>query len=385
MNRKHVFFWKLLVPLVRLFLRFRFGYTCKQVKNVPGPYIVLSNHVTDWDPLFVGSSFRDQMYFVASEHIARWKFAYKLIQYAFAPIMRYKGTVAASTVVEVLRKIKAGNNVCIFAEGVRTWDGITGPVLPSTGKLVKSAKCGLVTYKITGGYFISPNWTEGDLRRGPVSGAPVHVYSKEEIAAMSVDEINRIIETDLYENAYERQLANPAVYRCKALSRGFENLMFLCPSCGEADTIVSQENLVRCTACGHSFRYNEKGMLEGTKFVTVREVFRWQKRRVRSMVEEGKSVSSPNGRLLTVENHVEAQVSEGSVSISAEGLRCGDTLIPLESISDLAMHGRHALVFESGRTYYELLPDRGSNALKYQLFFRAWQKVRKESRIPSVT
>lgn len=375
MNRKHVFFWRLLVPLVRIFLWFRFGYTAKKVKNVPGPYIVLCNHVTDWDPLFLGSAFRDQMYFVASEHIARWPVAYKFLRFAFAPIMRYKGTVAASTVVEVLRKIKAGCSVAIFAEGVRCWDGVTGPILPSTGKLIKSARCGLVTYRICGGYFVSPNWTEGNLRRGPVWGSPVGVYTKEELASMSVDEINQLINRDLYENAYERQLEDPQVYKCKALSKGFENLMYLCPSCGKMDTIVSEDNEIRCTACGHHFHYTDKGLLEGTKFVTAREVLRWQKLKTRNLAEDGQGCSAPSGRLLTVDNHEETQVAEGPVTLSWDGICCGETRIPLDSISELTMHGRHALVFQSGRTYYELLIAPGCNALKFQIFYEAYRKV----------
>ena len=80
-----------------------------------------------------------QMYFVGSEHISRWKFFYKLIRFIFAPIMRYKGSVASQTVLEVLRKTRSGENVCIFAEGNRSWDGLTNPILPSTGKMAKKA------------------------------------------------------------------------------------------------------------------------------------------------------------------------------------------------------------------------------------------------------
>ena len=61
------------------------------------------------------SSFRRQMYFVASEHIARWGWLFKLVDFLVAPIMRYKGSVAASTAIEILKKIKAGHNVCVFA------------------------------------------------------------------------------------------------------------------------------------------------------------------------------------------------------------------------------------------------------------------------------
>ncbi|MBQ6798504.1 MAG: 1-acyl-sn-glycerol-3-phosphate acyltransferase [Oscillospiraceae bacterium] len=379
MNRKHVFFWNLLRPIVSLLLRIKFGYRCEMAKDLPENYLVLANHATDWDPLFVGAAFKRQMYFVASEHIARWKFVFKLIDFLLAPIMRYKGTVAASTVVDTLRKIKAGNNVCIFAEGARTWDGVTAQFLPSTGKLVKSAKCGLVTYRLIGAYFVSPNWSEKSLRRGPIRGEVANIYTKEQIAGMSVQEINEAIARDLYVDAYADQLRDPKPYKTRHLARGFENLLFICPDCGAVDTFSAEKDTAVCSACGHSIRYSEYGMLEGTAVSTVKELFAWQKQEVGKAAEKGAVYTSPNGTLLTIDNHVESEVSSGKVSLSDTALTCGDTVIPLDEISDLTMHGRHAIVFTAGRKYYELLPERPSNTLKYQLLFEAYAARVKEA------
>ena len=166
MDRKHELVYQLLLPLVKGFLKIKFGYKWKKAENLPENYIVLSNHVTDYDPLLVGVSFPKQMYFVASEHITRWGLAYTLLKELLHPIIRYKGTVATATVIESLRKIRAGGSVAIFAEGVRTWDGVTCPILPSTAKMVKTAGCGLVTFKIQGGHFVSPGWKEHGTARG---------------------------------------------------------------------------------------------------------------------------------------------------------------------------------------------------------------------------
>ena len=201
MKIKYKFFYTVLRPLVNLFLKIKFGYRCEKAKDLPDKYIVLSNHTTDFDVLFVAMSFKKQMFFVGSEHISRWKNAYKFLRFAFKPILRPKGTVAASTVKEILKTVRKGSNVCIFAEGVRSWDGVSSPIAESTGKLIKSAKCALVTYRITGGYFVSPMWSEIGTRKGEVFGPPVNVYTKEQLAEMSVDEINEIIKNDLHEDA----------------------------------------------------------------------------------------------------------------------------------------------------------------------------------------
>ncbi|MBE6992640.1 MAG: hypothetical protein E7430_08760 [Ruminococcaceae bacterium] len=368
MNKKHVFIYKFLRPLVILFLKIKFGYTYSCPKNeLPDNYIVLSNHVTDYDPVFVGSAFPNQMYFVASEHISRWKHWFGLLNFALAPILRHKGSLAVSTVKDILTKAKNGCNVAIFAEGVRTWDGVTCPILPSTGKMVKKAGCGLVTFRLTGGYFVSPHWSTS-LRKGPVSGAVVNIYTKEQLAEMSIPEINAAIKNDLYEDAYARQLADPKKYKSKHLAEGFENLLFICPECGGQDTFSSLGDTVTCSCCGHSFKYNEYGMLVGSRFNTVRELAMWQEDQIANDLHSGK-YGSKTGTLAIIESHQENIVAEGPVTMTAQSLICGETEIPVNSISEMDIHGNHAIVFTVGKEYYELKPS--GNAYKFLVMYRA--------------
>lgn len=369
---RHLILWKLLCPLVAVFLFIKFGYRFKLARKLPKQYIVLANHVTDYDPLFTAVSFPRQMYFVGSEHIARWKLAYPLIKWAFQPILRYKGTSAASTVMEMLRAIRAGGNVCMFAEGARCWDGVTAPILLSTGKVVKSAKCALVTYKIQGGYFASPNWSEQGTRRGRVTGSVVNIYTKEQLASMSVDEINTIINQDLHEDAYERQLASPTRYRGKQIAYRMENMLFHCPNCRAIDSVSSKKDTVTCSECGHSFRYTEYGMLEGCEFKTIKELFAWQKEQVFLDAGNNKAYVSPSASLYTIDGHQQVLLSRGQAQMDSGAFSCGDTVIALDKITDMAMHGRRALVFSVGETYYELIMDDLGCALKFLLLYQVY-------------
>ena len=278
--------------------------------------------------------------------------------------------------MEALRKIKAGANVCIFAEGVRTWDGVTCPILPSTGKLVKSARCGLVTYKINGGYFVSPGWSQSNLRRGPIHGAPVHIYTAEEIASMSVEEINAHINEDLYEDAYASQMASPQKYKGKDLAKYIENLLFICPECGQQNTITSDGNIIKCTSCNSAFVYNEYGMIENCKFETVRDLSNWQKEEVRKDAKNHEIYRAEYAELIQIVKHQETLIAKGELGLSSETLTCGENEIPLEKISDMAIHGRHALVFSVGKEYYELLPKAPKHALKFLLLFEAYRNIR---------
>lgn len=374
MQIKYRCFYRLLRPLVRLFLWIKFGYRAEVAKKLPENYLVLANHVTDWDPLFVGAGFRRQMFFVASEHISRWKNAYRFLKFVFAPILRKKGTVASSTVAEILRKLRGGENVCIFAEGARSWDGVTGPILPSTAKLVKSAKCGLVTYRIVGGYFVSPNWSEKNLRRGPIRGEVAGVYSADEIAAMPLETLQALIERDLCEDAYARQLAAPKRYRCKCPAEQLENLLFICPQCGAQDTVSSHGDTVSCSACGLQFTCDEYGMLRGLDCKTVKELAAWQRQVVDAGAENGLVCRVDQARLVRVTKDGEVLQAEGAVVMDAQSLTCGDWSMPLREITDLAMHGRRAVVFSAKKEYFELLIVPGTNALKFHLLYLSLQR-----------
>ena len=369
--KKHQFFYRLLRPLVVAFARIRFGYRYEKARNLPENYIVLSNHTTDYDLLFVAASFPRMMYFVGSEHISRWGILYKFLKFCFNPIMRPKGASAASTVKEMMRRAKSGANLCLFAEGVRSWDGTPSPIAPSTAKMVQRMGCGLVTYRITGGYFASPMWAGASVRRGPVHGAPVHVFTAEQLAAMDTAELYRIIVDDLGENAYERQLADPQPYKRKALAEGLENVLFLCPLCKERDTFQTLDNTATCSCCGLSFRYNEHGMLEDSPYSTVQEFHAWQKSEVAEHVERNMVYTAKNAVLSTVKDHDQKPVTSGPVSMDTQALRCGDMDFPMNTITDLAMHGQHAIVFTAGKVYYELIVDEGCNALKFFLYYNA--------------
>ena len=374
MNDQQKVRFALLRPLVALFLKCAFGYTYDKAKNLPDTYIVLSNHTTDFDPLLVAVSFARPMFFVASEHIARWPVAGKLLTWLFSPIYRKKGASGASTVLEILRHARKGHNVCMFAEGSRSWDGVTGPILPSTAKMVKSAGCGLVTYKITGGYFASPRWGGASIRRGKLHGSPVRVYTPETLQTMSNEELHAAIVRDLREDAYARQLADPKPYRSKKRAMFMERLLFICPKCGKRDTIRSAGDTVTCAACDFRMRYDAFGMLQGSNFTTVKELSDWQTQQVQLDLENGTPYTAQNATLTGLQNHEETLLAQGPVTMTRESLCCGDFQVSMRDISDLNIHGQKAIVFTADRKYYELRPAEGFNALKFHLFYHSWKE-----------
>ena len=369
-NKRHIFIYKLLRPLVVLYIKCRFDYRYQHAKELPEKYMILSNHATDFDPLLVACSFPQHMYFMASEHVARWGFLSKVIRYLGDPILRCKGASSISAVMEMLRRIRNGHNICFFPEGVRTWNGVTKPITTATAKLVRTSGAALITYKLTGAYFSSPMWGGAQVRRGPVRGEIVHIYTQEQVKAMSLQELTDAINADLYEDAYARQLEQPRRYKSKLGAARLENLLFLCPKCGQQDSYHTQGDRICCASCGTAIGYDEYGKLENSAFDTVQKLYDWQCTQVAGDVTQGKPYVAQCGLLRTVENHVSCEVDQGEIYMSPEVLRCGNFQVEMERITELAMHGQRNLVFTVDGKYYEIKVADGGNALKFHSYFQ---------------
>jgi hypothetical protein len=319
------------------------------------------------------------MYFVASEHIFRWGVISRLINYFFAPIPRPKGQIAGKTALTLMRLLKKGHNICIFAEGMRTYTGVTGPIVSSTGKLIKAGGAQLITFRIEGGYFTSPPWGLG-LRHGRMRGHFVRRYSPEELRSMTPDEINSAVNRDIYEDAYARQAEAPVTYRGKAPAEHIEIVLYLCPSCHRAGTIRSSGSDFFCD-CGLKGTYTEYGELSGADlpFRSVTAWRLWQKEYLPRRIAEmgaGPLHSSKDQQLYTVTYEIEATpTEEGELTISAELLTLGGVRFSLSEISDIAIYGRAVLAFTHKGIHYEIKSPYPRSALIYQDLFYALKQT----------
>ena len=211
-QRRHELVWRTLYGPLHLLVNHNFNITHDDVR-VEGPCLLVSNHVSAWDPLIVAMSLKHkQLYYVASEHLFRMGLVSKALEYLVAPIPRRKASSGFETVKACLRRLKDGQSVGLFAEGEQSWDGRTAPIFPATGKLAKSSGATLITSRIEGAYLSLPRWGHG-IRRGAVHGGVVNIYSPEQLKTMTAKEVTAAIQRDISEDAWERQRMQRSVQR----------------------------------------------------------------------------------------------------------------------------------------------------------------------------
>ena len=360
--RRYRFLWRFLYPIASAWMKRKFNYT-PEVCTLPGPFLVLCNHNTDWDPLLLAIAFPEYMSFVASEHIFRWGFAGKLIVWAMNPIARLKGTTAGDTAMTMLRRLRKGVSVAMFAEGNRSFNGLTNPILPATGKLARSGGATLITYRLDGGYFTSPRWSAA-LRRGKMTGRVVNVYTPEQLKAMSADAVNAAIRADLAVDAYAVQREEMVAYKGKGLAEHLECVLCRCPKCGELGTLKSAGDTLSCP-CGFSVRYNAYGFFEGddAPFDNVTEWDAAQTEALFALADAAGDgpIFSDGGMTLKeidLDAHAETVLGSGSMTLYADRLECCGRVFPLSDLTGFSLvQGQTVDLVCAGRNYEITSPE----------------------------
>lgn len=384
--KRHQVFWKIIRFIAPSVLKPLYKYSYELAPKLEPPYLVFSNHNGDLDPALVALSFPQQMYFVASEHVYRAGFASKILRFVFEPIAKRKGTADAVTVMKSIRALREGKNVCIFPEGQKSFNGITGEINIATGKLVKASKASLVTYKLEGGYFTTPRWGKG-IRKGKMHGSIVNIYNKEDLEKLSPEEITDLVKKDLYEDAYQKQSQNPIAYKGKNLAEGIEHALCLCPECKQIDTLFSKKNSVFCKNCDFTTSIDIYGYFdESCKFKTVLQWDEFQQEELKKLIQEKSSeksefiFSDDEVTLKTVKaEHQEEIIGTGKFSMFTDKFIFNSVKdekeisleIPQKNIVDISMYGKQALVFsDNNGNYYELTSKNIINVRKFIFCFK---------------
>jgi 1-acyl-sn-glycerol-3-phosphate acyltransferase len=376
-RKRHLRAFKVLSAVVRPIFYRLFRYTPVPVTGVEGPFLVFSNHNADLDAVLVSLAFKEQMYFVASEHIFRKGFLSKLLVRYLDPISRLKGGTEASSAMEMLRRLRRGCNICVFAEGDRSFNGLTFPIPPATGKLAKAAGVPVITFKLEGGYLTTPRWGK-KMRHGKMLSYTVNVYSPEQLKSMSADEVNRALALDLFEDAYARQEQEPVRFKGKDRAEWLETALYLCPNCGRSGTLRSHKNEFFCD-CGLHAEFTEYGYLEGnTPYRTVTEWDAWQIGRLDEIVKEKNSApvfTDANVRLVRVlPDHKDEQIAQGILTMYREYIECGGTKLYISDISAMAVYGRANVTFTHREGHYEILGAPPFCGRKYFQLFELLKK-----------
>ena len=359
----------------------------EHVKTDGEPFIVLFNHTTDLDMAWIMDAFGRQIYCLGSEHIIRFPLAGVILNTLFAPILIKKGSNGMAAVMEMNRYLRSGRSILMSPEGVRSGNGRTCELVPSTAAVLKKLRCNIITVRIHGGYLTTPRWGKG-VRKGEITVEKIAEYSKESIASMDAAEFHKRIEEDLYEDAYVYNDGKKIRYRGKNKAEGIETQLYLCPSCRRLATMKSAGDTFFCD-CGLKGSVDEYGLLsgEGFTFRTVAEWDDWQEETLAGMIREIKTagiagsgngvstdndISTDNGvgsdttdRIIVSSpalsfkeisaKHKETVLAKGDLSITSHSISVGEKTVEFTDLSGVSIISYGILLLSTkDKHYYEI-------------------------------
>lgn len=339
----------------------KYSFETDEVPEIGEPYIIISNHVTEADQVFIILVSPRPVYFVCGEHLLRNKLYGKPLKLLADPIPVAKGNSSLSAVREMIRRIRAGRSIMLFPEGRRSYHGRTLPQPESLGKFIKQAGCALVTYRLTGGFFVQARWSR-KKRRGPIKGNIVGTYSSEELSQMTPKQITDLINRDIHEDAYEEQRKLMWTYEGGDPAEGMEKYLFKCPVCGAYDQMWARGDEFGCSACGMKGRIDEHGFLvsqdeeKPLPFDNTFDWTKWMEKEFDSFVENSGDELLFTEKSATLfekdENYKDVDLMTCDLLLYRDRMVMGDKVFPFKDIKSLTIIYSDVMFFTHGGVYY---------------------------------
>jgi 1-acyl-sn-glycerol-3-phosphate acyltransferase len=256
---------KFLRFVLRIYFKYRYKITAntKKAKNIKGPFLIMANHINNWDPFFINAFVDEPIHYVASDEQFRNPIKGFFLTHIVGAIPKKKFVSDMESVKAVIKLVRSGHSVGIFPEGQRNWDGETGALLYSTAKLIKLLKVPLITVQIKGAHLTHPRWASKD-RIGKIVLEYNYALTPEEIHELSEEAIQEKLEHSIYHNEMAFQEKNMILYKGKRLAERLELYLFACPKCNTIGALKSDNSTFCCKKCNYSVIYNEYGYFEST-------------------------------------------------------------------------------------------------------------------------
>lgn len=369
----------------RAYSRIKYGARIKPFKGEgKRQYLVLFNHQTAFDQFFVALSFRQHLYFMASEDIFSKGFLSSALRYLVAPIPIKKQTTDVRAILNCMKVAKEGGSISLAPEGNRTYSGKTEYMSPSIASLARKLALPIALYHIKGGYGVQPRWAD-NVRRGRIDCYVSRVIEPEEYLSLTDDELYALIQDGLYINEANAEHK----YRSRKSAEHLERVFYYCPKCGFT-SFETRGDLIECQTCHGQARYLPSTELQGVgQDFPYRFVNDWYEDQnsyinsvdVTSLTESPVWVDEssyfeviPYKKKKTIAENCRVELFGDRITVSSEGYT---DVFPFEECMAVTVLGRNKINIYHGDKIYQLKGGKSLNAVKFVHFYNRFKNISK--------
>ena len=180
-------------------------------------------------------------------------------------------------------------SVLMYPEASYSFDGTATPLPRRMGILLKKLGVPVVTVITQGAFARQPLYNSLKKRKVSVRADVTCLFTAEEVAAMSVAELDAKLDAIFGFDNFRWQQENKVVIDEPDRADGLNRILYKCPHCNAEGKTEGKGTGLVCRNCGAEYELTELGNLKGERpiFTHIPDWYRWEREQVRKELEEG--------------------------------------------------------------------------------------------------
>jgi len=144
-------FYKIVRGIIRVYLKLFNNWTIQGADNIPqsGPVVLIANHISLWDPVYLGCSTDRVVHYMAKEELFKKPVLKQLIT-ALAAFPVKRGKVDRNALRLAAKYLENGEVLGLFPEGTRSKTKELGSFLPGASLFALRAGAPIVPVALIG-------------------------------------------------------------------------------------------------------------------------------------------------------------------------------------------------------------------------------------------
>ncbi len=358
--------------------------------DVKPPFVVLSNHTSKQDWVFVGVGMLPHLLNVVVTTYYYTKPGLRVLLKLVGAIPKDQFSPDVTAMKNILSVADRGGNIMLFPEGRMTPSGESETFERSTVKLLRRLGRPVVGIHFDGAYLSMPKWND-KVRRGRIDMRIFPLVTADELQSMTDDEIYERMTAKLYTDEFAWQRENRVAFAGGHCAEGLQNVLYMCPRCGAEMTTVTDGDVISCTACGNGARLNDYydlTPLDSDCVIpeSISEWYKWEKAQVRALAESEEALAYSGRAVMRqiVDSKKWLQtVGEGELSLDREGLTYAGTRCDEPFVLRVPLSALPAAAFDPGRgfelyyrgIFYSFELEEGQSAQKWSMLIEQLHDV----------